>query len=92
MMRPGKWSSAVFGFRITPDTLSSIGLQLLTVGPVVDPFTRRRDPLAGGNGWRMPNDGHEITVPARFGTQNAEAIVDIVVSDALDDAGQEFQG
>ena len=40
----------------------------------------------------MPNDGHEITVPARFGAQNAEAILDIVVGDALDEAGQDFRG
>ena len=38
----------------------------------------------------MPNDGHDITVPTRLGAQNAEAILDIVVSNALDKAGQDF--
>ena len=40
----------------------------------------------------MPDDGDDITVPARFGAQNAEAILDIVVGDALDKAGQDFRG
>ena len=66
--------------------------ELLAVGAVVDPFTRCRDPLAGSNGCRMPNDGHDITVPARFRAQNAEAILDIVVGDALDEARQDFRG
>ena len=35
----------------------------------------------------MPNDGHDITVPTRLGAQNAEAILHVVVSDALDEAG-----
>jgi hypothetical protein len=40
----------------------------------------------------MPNDGHDITVPTRLGAQNAEAILNVVVSDALDEAGQDFPG
>ena len=40
----------------------------------------------------MPDDGHDITVTTRFGAKNAETILDIVVSDALDEAGQDFRG
>ena len=65
--------------------------ELLAVGAVVDPFTGRRDPLAGGNGRRMPDDSHDVTVPTRLSAQNAEAIIDIVVSDALDEAGEDFR-
>jgi hypothetical protein len=36
--------------------------------------------------------GHDITVPARFRAQNAEAILDIVVGDALDETGQRLGG
>ena len=36
----------------------------------------------------MPNDSHDIAVTTRLGAQNAEAILDIVVSDALDEAGR----
>ena len=39
----------------------------------------------------MPYYRHDITVPTRLGAQNAEAILDIVVSDALDEAGQDFR-
>ena len=66
--------------------------ELQAVGAVVDPFTGRRDPLAGRNGCRMPNDSHDIAVTTRLGAQNAEAILDIVVSDALDEAGQDVRG
>ena len=40
----------------------------------------------------MPHDGHDTTVPTRLGAQNAKAILDIVVGDALDEAGQDFGG
>jgi hypothetical protein len=40
----------------------------------------------------MPNDSHDIAVTTRLGAQNAEAILDIVVSDALHEAGQDFRG
>jgi hypothetical protein len=66
--------------------------ELLAVGAVVDPFARRRDPLTGRNGCSMADDGHEITMPARFGSQHAEAILAIVVSDPLDEASEDFLG
>ncbi len=39
-----------------------------------------------------PDHGHHIAVPTRLGAQNAEAILGIVVGDALDEAGQHFLG
>ena len=67
-------------------------LELLAVGAVVDPFARGGDPLAGGNGCGMADHGHQIAMPARLGAQNAEAVLGIVVGDALDEAGQHFLG
>ena len=67
-------------------------LELLAVGAVVDPFARGRDPLAGRNGCGMAHHGHEITMAARLGPQNAEAILGIMIGDALDEAGQHFLG
>jgi hypothetical protein len=40
----------------------------------------------------MPNDRHDITVPTSFDAQNAEVVLDVVVSDALEEAGQDFRG
>ena len=40
----------------------------------------------------MADNGHDIAMPARLGAQNAEAILGIVVRDALDEAGQNFLG
>ena len=67
-------------------------LELLAVGAVVDPFARGGDPLTGRNGCGMADNGHDITMPARLGAQNAEAVLGIVVRDALDEAGQNFLG
>jgi hypothetical protein len=61
------------------------GFELLAVGAVVDPFARGGDPLAGRNGCGMADHGHGITMPARLGAQNAEAILSVVVSDTLED-------
>ena len=66
--------------------------ELLAVGAVVDPFARGRDPLTGGNGCGMANHGHDIPMPAHLGAQNAEAVLGIVVGDALDKARQNFLG
>jgi hypothetical protein len=40
----------------------------------------------------MADNRHDITMAARFGAQNAEAILGVVVGDALDQAGQHFLG
>ena len=38
----------------------------------------------------MADNGHDITMTARLGPQNAKAILDIMVRDALDDTGNNF--
>ncbi|MGA8610596.1 MAG: hypothetical protein WB760_02540 [Xanthobacteraceae bacterium] len=38
----------------------------------------------------MTDNGHDITMPARLGTQNAEAVLGVVVGDALDEARKDF--
>ena len=40
----------------------------------------------------MADNGHDITMPARLGSQNTEAIVSIVVRDPLNEAHQTFLG
>ena len=66
--------------------------ELLAVCAVIDPFTRGRDPLAGGDGRGVADHRHDITMPARLGSQNTEAVLGVVVGDALDEAGQCFLG
>jgi hypothetical protein len=38
------------------------------------------------------NHGHDITMPARLGAQNAKAVLCVVVGDALYEARQHFLG
>ena len=52
--------------------------ELLAVGAVVDPFAGGRDPLADGNGGRIANHGHDVTMPASPGAQNAKTILGVV--------------
>src|SRR5215831_579507 len=63
-------------------------LELLAVGAVVDPFAGGRDPLAGGNGGGMANHGHDVTMPACPGAQNAKTILGVVVGYSFDEARQ----
>jgi hypothetical protein len=58
------------------------------MGAIVYPLARGCDPFAGGDGRGMANHGYHIAMPARLGAQNAEAILDVMVGDALDKAGQ----
>ena len=67
-------------------------LELLAMGAVVDPFARRRDPLAGGDRRRVADDGHQIAMSARLHPQNAEAVLGVVEGDPLDEAGEHFLG
>ena len=67
-------------------------LELLAVGAIVDPFARGRDPLAGGDRCGVADHRNEVTMAARFGAQNAEAILGIMIGDSLDQAGQHFLG
>jgi hypothetical protein len=41
-------------------------------------FAWRRDPLAGRDGCGMADNGHDVTMAARLGSQNAKAILDIM--------------
>jgi len=38
----------------------------------------------------MADNGHDITMPARLGPQNAKAILGVMVRDALDETGKNF--
>src|SRR5271167_4661840 len=38
----------------------------------------------------MADNGHDITMPARLGPQNAKTILGIMVRDALDETGENF--
>ena len=38
----------------------------------------------------MSDNGHDVTMTTRLGPQNAKAILDIMVSDALDETGNNF--
>ena len=38
----------------------------------------------------MSDDGHDVTMTTRLGPQNAKAILDITVRDALDETGNNF--
>src|SRR4051812_43592498 len=58
------------------------------MGAVVDPFARCGDPLAGGDRGGVPDGGHQVAVPARLDAQNAEAVLAIMVGDALDETRQ----
>jgi hypothetical protein len=40
----------------------------------------------------MANHGHDVTMPARPGTQNAKTILGVVVGYPLDEARQHFLG
>ena len=67
-------------------------LELLTMGAVINPFARRRDPLTGGDGGSMSDDGYQIAMAARFDPQNAEAVLAVVVSNSFDQPCQNFLG
>ena len=67
-------------------------LELLAVRPVVDPLARRCDPLAGRDGRRVADDGHQIPMSACLRPENAEAVLVVVEGDPLDKAGEHFLG
>ena len=47
-------------------------------------------PPQQGGACGMADNGHDVTMTARVGSQNAKAILDIMVRDALDEAGKNF--
>ena len=68
------------------------GPELLAMGAVVDPLAGCGDPFAGGDDGSVSDDGHQFAVPARLDANDAEAVLGVVVSDALDEARQNFLG
>ena len=44
--------------------------------------------MPGRNGCGMADNGHDITMPARLGPQNAKAVLDIMIGDPLDQPRQ----
>jgi hypothetical protein len=68
------------------------GFELLTVGAVIDPVPRRRNPFARRDYRRVADHGHEFSMPARLRSQYAEAVLCIVERDALDETRQHFLG
>jgi hypothetical protein len=62
------------------------------VSAVVDPIAGSRDPLTGGNACGVANHRHDVAMTTRPGTQNAKAILGIVIGYALDEARQHFLG
>ena len=67
-------------------------LELLAMGPVVNPLTGCGDPLAGGNRRRVADDRHQVAVSTGLRPEDAEAVLGIVEGDALDEAGKDFLG
>src|SRR5271168_3137171 len=68
------------------------GLELLAMGAVVYPFTRCRDPFAGGDSCRVADHCHEVPMPPSLRPQNAKAIFCIMKGDALDESRQHLLG
>ena len=65
-------------------------LELLTVGAVVDPLARGGDPLPRSHHGGMADHGHQVTMPPRLRPQDAEAVLQVVEGDALDQTGQDL--
>jgi hypothetical protein len=64
------------------------GLELLSVGAVVDPVAGCRNPLSGRDGGGMTNQGDQITVPAGLNPDDTKAVVGVLISDALNQSSQ----
>src|SRR5271170_6549018 len=63
---------------------------LLAVGAVVGPFAGCGDPFAGRDHRGVPDHRDKIATTTRFDPQYAEAVVSIVIGDALDETRQHF--
>jgi hypothetical protein len=66
--------------------------ELLAVSAIVDPFARGGDPLAGGDCCGVSHRRNQVAMTTRFGAQDAEAILGVMISDALDESGEHFLG
>jgi hypothetical protein len=88
------------GAEILLDALGGGGLggpeeacpELQAVGAVVGPAARELHPLAGRDGGGVPHHRDQIALPAGLDPQHAEAVLGIVVGDALDQPGQRLGG
>jgi hypothetical protein len=58
------------------------------MGAVVHPVAGGRNPLASRNRGGMANDGHQVPMAARLDPDDAEAVLGILVGDALNQTGQ----
>lgn len=72
--------------------LQELRPELLPVGAVVDPVARRGDPFAGGNHGGVADCGDKVSVTACFYSQDAEAVLGVVIGDALNEARQYLLG
>ena len=62
----------------------------VTVGAVVDPLARGGDPLPRSHHGGMADHGHQVAMPPRLRPQDAEAVLQVVEGDALDQTGQDL--
>jgi hypothetical protein len=58
------------------------------MGAVVDPIAGRRDPLAGRDHGGMADQGDQLALATGLNPQDAKTIFGVLVSDALDQAGE----
>ena len=71
-------------------SLEERGLELDTMGTVVDPASARLDELAGRDHRSVAENRDQVALPAGFDAQDAEAVLRVVEGDALDEAGQDL--
>ena len=58
--------------------------------PVVDPSPTRLDELASRDHGCVADDGDEVALPPGFDLQDAEAVLEVVKGDAVDQPGQDL--
>src|SRR5215813_6022481 len=63
----------------SPAEMVASGSRPRANGLTTAPMARGRDPLAGGNGCGIANHGHDVTMPARLGAQNAKTVLGVEV-------------
>src|SRR5215469_11727250 len=71
-------------------SLEKCGSELDTVGAVVDPGAARPHELAGRDHRGVADNRDQVALPARFDTEDAEAVLGIMEGEALDETGQEL--
>ena len=67
-----------------------VRLELVAVGPVVDPLSRCGEPLPGRDRGGAADDGDQVTMAPRLDPEHAEPVVRVVVADVLDQPGQDL--